>query len=283
MKTKLTAIFGLFAVTVAALAIFVACSMADGGYAAESPAGGANGSGGSMARFTIVGDHLYTVNSTSLTVVSLTDPATPVKLRSLDLGWDIETIFPMKRDDKQYLFIGSRSAMYIFDATNPAFPEQLTQARHFTSNDPVVAYRNLAFVTLYTTPGSWNGGVNELEIYDISDIRNPFLIRTVGMSMPRGLAVDGENGLLFVCEDGGVSAWSFTYPADGIPLTGENIELRGLYMTGQNPAVGSIDAYDCILMGGNTLLVIGSDGLYQLGYDRERFTLVSKIDLRKEE
>jgi hypothetical protein len=60
-------------------------------------------------------------------------------------------------------------------------------------------------------------------------------------------------------------------------------------MSSENPGLGRINAYDCIVLDGYTeggkgrLLVVGADGLYQLGYDRTGFTLISKIDLRREE
>jgi hypothetical protein len=295
---KTISIFGLFAVAAAAAALFVACAK-DGGNAPVSSdgGGGGEGQGGSMARFTIVGDYLYTVNSKTLTVLSVADPAQPTNLTDLDIGsWDIETIYPMSRDGKNYLFIGSRSAMYIYDITNPEFPQQLPATGHFVSNDPVVAYGNAAFVTLSAIVNS-NGttsGRDALQIYDISNITNARLMRTVNdVRRPRGLAVDGPAGMLFVCENRGVSAWEYTYhPA--VDDTPSSVDIGGLYRSGQIPAVSSIDAYDCIVLDGYTnggtgrLLVVGADGLYQLGYDRggrdgDGFTLISKIDLRREE
>jgi hypothetical protein len=49
------------------------------------------------------------------------------------------------------------------------------------------------------------------------------------------------------------------------------------------PEVGRIDAYDCIVTGPGRLIVIGAAGLYQLGYDREKFSFISKIDIRNEQ
>ncbi len=218
-----------------------------------------------MARFTINGDYLYTVDYGNLNVVSLADPAHPIDIEKIPVGWDIETIFTMK----DLLFIGSRGAMYIFDVSRPEFPKQLSGISHFRSCDPVVAYGDLAFVTLNNSQGSVCGGRgNVLQVYDITDLTNPLRIDEVSLSGPRGLAVDGERKIVFVC-DNGIKAFDITDP--------ENVE--GLYTAASITKVKKIDAYDCIAMDG-TLLVIGSDGLYQLAYDREGFTFVSKIDLR---
>ena len=248
---------------VAAAAMTAGC--AQDGVADMSTPGSSDGSGGSMARFTIVGDWLYTVNNHQLTVVSLADPAKPVDAATVYVGTDIETLFALG----DYLFIGSMGAMYIYDISRPEFPKQLSMTSHLRSCDPVVAADTLAFVTLNSSSGAWCGAAgDELRAYDISDVTRPELICTVGLSSPRGLAVDIENKMVFVC-DNGIKAFDITDPHD----------IEGLYTAASVPEVGRIDAYDCILWDGR-LLVIGADGLYQLGYDREKFTFISKIDLR---
>src|SRR5688500_12067850 len=65
--------------------------------------GGGTGVGGSLARFTIAGNYLYTVDQTDLKVFDISDPANPVFRRSIPVGFEIETIFPFK----DRLFIGS--------------------------------------------------------------------------------------------------------------------------------------------------------------------------------
>ncbi|MDR2894781.1 MAG: hypothetical protein LBU97_04905, partial [Alistipes sp.] len=116
---NLNFIFGILAM--AAVSMAAGCSsfganapnssgfLSDGG--SES-----GGRGGSMARFTIAGDYLYTVNDYELTVVSLADPARPVDVQRIHLGMSgVETIFPMD----SLLFIGSQGAMFIYDISRP--------------------------------------------------------------------------------------------------------------------------------------------------------------------
>ncbi len=230
---------------------------------------GGTGKTGSMARFAIAGEWLYTVNSNQLTVVSIADPAQPVEGDRLYLwSGDVETIFAMD----SLLFIGSQSAMYIYDIREPEFPEFMSVSSHFKSCDPVVAADTLAFVTLNSSLGSWCGQRGDaLIVYDISDVERPEVIKEVALSSPRGLAVDIEQKLLFVC-DNGIKAYDISDP--------RNIK-EPAYTSISVEQVGRADTYDCILHDGR-LIVIGAAGLYQLGYDREEFSFISKIDLRTE-
>lgn len=250
----------------------IGCSNSDN-LSSGSGSGGGESKGGSMARFAVVGDWMYTVNQSKLTVVSLTDPAHPIYARSETVGSNIETIFPS--DDK--LFIGSQQGMYIYDISSPEFPEHISHTWHFRSCDPVVSHGNLAYVTLNSSLGAWCGKSGDvLQIYDISNIKDPRLINQLNLSSPRGLAIDGDAGLLFVC-DGGIIAIDVSEPTFA----------RKVYSSINTDGVNRIDAYDCMILRNEgsapRLMVIGADGLYQLGYDSEKFTLISKIDLRRDE
>ncbi len=250
----------------AVVATMASCSY--GGSGDFNSNGGGTSRGGSMARFTITGDWLYTVNDSQLTVVSIADPEHPQKGDQISIGSGIETIFPMDT----LLFIGSQNGMMIYNIKRPEFPEFVASKMHIRSCDPVVAADTLAFVTLNSSLGTWCGSnTNLLQVYDISDIRNiPDPIATVSMTSPRGLAVDLDSKLLFVC-DGGIRAYDIADPRNP----------QRLYTSLGTPGVGTIEAYDCIIMDEGRLLVIGADGLYQLGYDHEKFSLISKIDIRR--
>ncbi|MEO7766646.1 MAG: hypothetical protein ABIS01_04440, partial [Ferruginibacter sp.] len=76
----------------------------------DAVAAGLTGVGGSMARFTIVNNYLYTVGQASLAAFNISLPAEPVKENVKSIGWNIETIYPLK--DK--LFIGSQTGMFIY-------------------------------------------------------------------------------------------------------------------------------------------------------------------------
>lgn len=154
-----------------------------------------DGQGGSLATFTLKGEYLYTVDFYNLSVFNVSNPTNPVKVNTIDVGFNIETLFSFK----DYLFIGSQDAMYIYDVSNKELPKLLSQSRHFRACDPVVANDENAYVTLHSN-SSCRGTVNELKTYNIEDIENPILLNTRGLTEPKGLSLFGDNYLL-VCDD----------------------------------------------------------------------------------
>ena len=177
---------------VCALVLIYACSTDSNDSSSSDSAG--DGQGGSLATFALKGNYLYTVNYYNLNVFGIADVTNPVKLNTVDVGFDIETLFGFK----DYLFIGSQSAMFIYDISNPEFPVKLSQSDHFRSCDPVVANDDYAFVTLHTNTAC-EGTVNELRTYDIADLENPILLNTRGLTEPKGLGLFDD--YLLVCDN----------------------------------------------------------------------------------
>lgn len=154
------------------------------------------GQGGSLARFTIVGNFLYTVDRQDLKVFDITDAAHPVYKRAIPVGFDIETIFPFK--DK--LFIGSATAVHIFSIDDPANPQKLSIAISPTVMrrcDPVVAKDTVAYATLRTN-GPCGGTQSILAVYNIKDVTNPVQATSVPVGEPYGLGYTGNT--LYVCD-----------------------------------------------------------------------------------
>ena len=263
---------------------------------AKESSGGDNnnnetGTGGSMARFTVWGDYIYTVDQRSLKITWIKDPANPVEINQHYLsdfsGGDIETIFPYENK----LFIGSRSAMYIYDlSTNPRSPKLISRTSHFRSCDPVVAYGNRAYVTLNNASANCGGRGDFLLIYDISSVMNPtpetYYKDPVllpggtydGYSSryyPRGLGVDGPAGKLFVCTNIGVEVYDINEddPMDPITYVSDLTEVDG---------AGIFDAYDIIPRKG-LLIVIGNDGLFQFDYTKEEIEFLGSIKVEKKQ
>jgi hypothetical protein len=161
-------------------------------------AGGAiqTGAGGSTAKFTIAGNFLYVVDNTSLKAFDISNPAVAPVLRSkTEIGINIETIFPYQ--DK--LFIGSSFSMYIYSLTDPANPSKLAQAVYQIrmSCDPVVAKDSTAFATLNAS-SLCGGSVSNLVVYDIRNISNPVLKKTLPLSAPNGLGM--QDSALYICD-----------------------------------------------------------------------------------
>lgn len=263
MKKILTIIIVSAAVALASFACDVASSESPG-----SGEGSSEGIGGSMACFTIMGDYIYTVDDRTLKTTRISDPAHPeyLEFKDQDLGFDIETIFPY--DGK--LFIGSRSAMHIYDVSLPGFPSKISVTNHFTSCDPVVAAGNYAYVTLNGDNTTCRRGEDQLQVYDITDLKKPKMEYTdTSIRVPKGLGVDLAAERLFVCCKGGLKIYDLSDPAH--PVWMDDLTNIG--------GIANIDTYDVIPRNG-LLIVIGSDGLYQFDYTEENISFVSKIDLR---
>lgn len=207
------------------------------------------GIGGSMARFTVVGDYLYTVDDYQMHVFDILNASNPMELAIVEIGWQIETIFPYKEN----LFIGSKSGMFVYNISNPESPTYKTSVSHINTCDPVVANDDYAFVTLRAeNNGNWCGTAftNQLDVIDISDIDNAYLLHSFTMNSPYGLGLDGNT--LFVTEgDLGLKI----YDIKDVSKIDENLIQ---HMKGFN-------AYDVIPNNG-TLILTGSDGLYQFDY-----------------
>ena len=219
-----------------------------------------SGKGGSMARFTLVSDYLYTVSSTHLYSFDVSTAVDPQLVKQTALGWwGVETIFPFR--DK--LFIGSNSGMFIYDITNAGNPSRLGQFSHARSCDPVIADDKFAYVTLRSGTAC-EGFSNQLDIVDITNLMQPRLKRTYGLTNPHGLSKDGD--LLFICDG-----------RDGLKLYNA-ADVNDLKMVRH---ITGPDTFDVITMNG-LALVVARDGLYQYDYtNRENVRLVSKISISK--
>ncbi|WP_162946237.1 LVIVD repeat-containing protein [Chitinophaga barathri] len=200
MKTRILLICGLVAV------LFAGCSKQDGSnnnYASENSG---SGKGGSMARFAISGNYLYVVNSNSLLVYDISDPAMAVPKSTVAVGWEIETIFPY--DDK--LFIGSTTGLFIFELKDPEHPNRLGAVQHFRACDPVVTQGNTAYLTLRGN-GTCGSPNNSLMVYDVTNPTQPILKNQLNLKGPYGLGV--HSNALYVCDGAdGLVVYDVTIP-----------------------------------------------------------------------
>lgn len=175
-----------------AIVSFFGCAKS-GDSAAYAPG---TGVGGSLARFTIVGNYLYTVDKENLKVFDIANPAQPSLKKTVHAGFEIETIFPFK--DK--LFLGSTSMIHIFSIDDPSNPQKLSEAISPTVMrrcDPVVAKDDVAYATLRTN-GPCGGVASTLAVYDIRDIKNPVQKAAIQIGEPYGLGYSGNT--LYVCD-----------------------------------------------------------------------------------
>ena len=227
----------------------------------SAPAGNSSGIksmtgiAGSMSRFSIVNNYLYAVNRTSIKVLDIAAVNDPQLQNTVDVGWNIETIYPFKNK----LFIGSSNGMFIFDISNAVAPVREGSVAHFRACDPVVADDDYAFVTLRA--GTFCQGTNnQLDIVNVQNVMSPVLVKTYGLTNPHGLAKDGD--LLFICDG-----------SDGLKV----YNASNVFSLQLLDRVKNIETYDVIAWN-NKLLVVAKGGLYQYNYSNpSSLSLISKM------
>ncbi|WP_088339590.1 LVIVD repeat-containing protein [Robiginitalea sediminis] len=215
------------------------------------------GQGGSLARFKIVADYLYAVDSHTINVFDISDLEAPVALEDVFAGFDIETIF----NYGDHLFLGSMRGMYIYDITAPATPTFVSEFQHGTACDPVVVDGQYAYVTL--RGGNGCGALESgLFIVDISDITRPELAVQYPLDEPYGLGLKGTQ--LFVCDG-----------SSGLKVY-DKTDIMDLQLLGQ---FQEVDAYDVIPLQ-ERLLMVGDGELLQYSYSEAGLEWVSTLSLK---
>jgi hypothetical protein len=222
--------------------------------------GGSTGINGSMSRFSLYQNYLYSVVNNQMCIFNLSDE-TPVKaVENLYIGSNVETIFSYK--DK--MFMGTPTGMLIYSVSNPLSPQYCSSMQHVFGCDPVVVDNDLAYVTVHS--GNFCGQTsNELFIVDVKDVYNPRQLVSFTMTNPKGLGIDRNT--LFLCDDG---LKIFRIGNDPQQLAANQIiQYKGM------------DGYDLIPFD-NTLMMIADNGLYQYDYTNlEEIRELSVIPIQK--
>jgi hypothetical protein len=229
------------------------CQMGDD---TSSDFSGGEGTGGSMARFTIANNHLYTVDQSTINVFDLSNPETPEFKIKKQVGFGVETIFPLNNN----LFLGTSTGMYIYDVNNPVLPKEISFFEHVVSCDPVVSDGDYAYVTLSSSNQTCWRWVNELQIIDLHDLGKPKLVKQYELDCPRGLAV--RNDTLWVC-DNGIKIFDAT----------DKMDIKLLYH------FSDIVAYDVILKN-ELAFVIGETGFNQYKFENDTIIKLSEINVQ---
>ncbi len=204
---------------------------------------GGTGIAGSYSRFGQYGDYLYCVDNSSLRPFSLATPGCPSSLPVLQIGWNIETIFPW--NDR--LFVGSQTGVFIFNASNPAQPVLESTFSHASGCDPVVCDDENAYITIHDGTECNNGvstAVNQLEVVDIRNLPAATLRKSYAMTKPKGLSIAGK--YLYLCDDG-LKIFDKSNP----------LEMKEL------AHIRTIQTYDIIALDDTHILVVGDGGFFQ--------------------
>lgn len=219
--------------------------------------GGAEvGTGGSLARFQIVDDYLYTVGSFEMTIFDISNLEQPILENTQNSGWNIETMFHADG----YLYLGSTNGMYIYSLDNPSNPSFISEFVHWEGCDPVVVKDDYAYLTI--RGGNLCGQQESvLEVINISNKNYPELVATYSLENPYGLGL--KDNLLFVCDgEAGLKVYDRSNP----------VELTMLSV------FEDIHAKDVIPLE-ETLLMIGDEVLYQYEYSENGINHLSTYQL----
>jgi len=220
---------------------------------------GTVGIGGSTARFTMNQGLLYTVSTSNLSTFKLEDNGATKQVSTQNVGWNIETIYPFEG----LLFIGSQTGMYIYGLDNPEKPSLLSTFEHWRACDPVVSDGKTAFVTLRDGT-ECEGFLNQLDVINVTDVKNPKLIKSYPLYHPIGLSIN--KGLLFICEDDrGIKL----YDTKDLNALDKNL----IY---QDKSFSAVDII--VLEDANVAIITGEDGVWQFSYKNPaKWVLLSTI------
>ncbi|PKA98930.1 hypothetical protein B0O79_2625 [Flavobacteriaceae bacterium MAR_2009_75] len=231
--------------------------LAEEAFSSDAPVSdGSVGQGGSLARFKIVGDYLYAVEWSSISIFDISDLDAPKTLEDVYTEGAIETIY----NQGEILFLGGPQGMYIYDISTPSKPSFVGEFTHGTACDPVVVDGDTAFVTL-RGENSCGGTESGLYIVDVSNLASPELRKFYPLDGPYGLGFKDDH--LFICD--GASGLKVYDKSDV-----DNLMLLNHFE--------DIVTYDVIPLP-NSLLMIGDKILYQYEYLESDIRLISTFDL----
>lgn len=202
------------------------------------------GVSGSITRFAVNGNFMYVLNQNEVQTYDITDRANPVLKHRLATDWGLETITFYDNS----LFLGSTTALYILDITNPAVP--VIQAKSdrlstvgFTGCDPVAVNGDYAYSTIKVIENICGviSAESALIVYDVSNKSNPKVLGTYPMNIPNGLGY--KDNYLFVCDEGSdlLVVYDITNPAalELAPVTVPMTDPYDLIVDGQRMIVST--------------------------------------------
>jgi hypothetical protein len=145
------------------------------------------------------------------------------------------------------MFMSSPTGLVIYSVEKPLEPVYCSQVAHVYDCNPVMVENDLVYVTVRS--GNFCGqNSNELQIIDISDVKQPVSLASYFMKNPRGLKI-GKNHL-FLCDDG---------------LKVFKITDSQTLISNQLAHYSEMEGYDVIPLD-NSLMMIANSGLYQYDY-----------------
>lgn len=220
------------------------------------------GKGGSLARFTVVGDKLYAIDDDQMRVFDIAENTNPTLEQTVSLISGVETVFPYNN----FLYLGTQTGLLIYDISNPSAPRYVSMYEHVQACDPVVVQGNYAYVTIRSGTACRNASnIDQLEVINVSNPTEPFVENQYQLENPYGLGIDDK--LLFVCDgNAGLKVFDVAFTPDKIQLLHQFRDIK---------------ARDVIPFNG-LLLLIADEGFYQYKYKSSgEMELLSLIEVEK--
>lgn len=245
-KSRLIKIMFLFITSI----IFLACNGSGSSEGAKA---------GSLARFSINNDNLYTINGSNIDVLDINDTVNLYLQSSSIVSWNIETLFSYKN----LLYVGSDDGFYIMKKDDRGNLEVENFVTHFIGCDPIIVNDDIAYVTLHSSSNCRGTGLNELQIYDVNDTKNIKLLKIEQMKSPKGLGIDKNK--LFICDG-----------EEGLKIYDIN-KSNNIFDLTQIEQLKSIDCFD-LIVDNNILFISSSNKIFQYDYSKTPIQLLSIID-----
>lgn len=227
----------------------------------SSFAGSGSNVSGTANRVTYTKEHVYIIGNNSMYIVADHSQGLKKVDSKTNIGDGVETIFPFEDN----LYIGSRSAVNIFNISDPKQPIEAYEFEHATACDPVLPADGVAYVTLRTADFSaCPGNTNSLLVLDTRDIYDVEQKKEIAMSSPFGMTIIGDD--LYIGEgDNGLKIF----------------DISNKYEPELKKSLDNIIAYDVIPHPtiSNLILTTGLDGVsqYMINDNGESLTLQSSI------
>jgi hypothetical protein len=199
--------------------------------------------GGALARFTILGGQLYLIDVNDLKVFQIDDPLNMEEVEENFIGSSSVILGA----SNGYLFVGSDFNLRIVSVENL---ETIYVFFNLSKCDQVDVQNEYLYVLRRSEVGC-RQGVNQLEIYNISNIEAPITEKSINLFDPMGLAIEGNQ--LFIAEgEVGLRQFAISDPLNPI-------EIR---------LIDDIVALDVTAENG-LLMVVGLEKLFQYQFQQD--------------
>ncbi len=191
----------------------------------SSFAGSSSQDVGTLNKIAIYDKFIYMIGKSKLLYFE-DNQSSFVNVQELLLEDGLETIY--LEDDN--LFIGSDNSMTIVNVSTPSAPNYVSEYFHSVSCDPVLPFKDVAYLTLRSNDDGCNGTINSLDVIDINNINNPIPLTSIPMSSPYGLRI--VNNYLFIGEGiNGLTVFDANSPENLVYINNyENIHAYDIMM-----------------------------------------------------